>query len=111
MAKGFGGGLPKNMQGLMKQAQDMQNKLQSAQAEAKEMTAEASAGGGAIKVVVNGKHQIESLEINPSIIDPEDAEILQESITAAVNSALTDVSQKMEEKLSKITGGMNIPGM
>lgn len=110
MAKGFGG-LPKNMQGLMKQAQDMQNKLQTAQAEAKEMTAEGSSGGGAVKVVVNGKYQIETLSIDPSIIDPEDAEILQESILAAVNSALSSVAQKMEEKLSKITGGMNIPGM
>ncbi|MCL4153622.1 UNVERIFIED_CONTAM: hypothetical protein GTU68_044750 [Idotea baltica] len=99
------------MQGLMKQAQDMQNKLQSAQAEAKEMTAEGSSGGGAVKVLVNGKYQIETLNIDPSIIDPEDADILQESVLAAVNSALASVAQKMEEKLSKVTGGMNIPGM
>lgn len=111
MAKGFGGGLPKNMQGLMKQAQQMQDKLKAAQEEAKTLTAEGSAGGGVVKAVANGKHQVESLEIDKSMIDPEDVDILQETVMAAVNAALTNVSKEMEEKLSKVTGGMNIPGL
>lgn len=111
MAKGFKGGLPGNMQGMMQQVQQMQKELMKAQEEAKEMTAEGTAGGGMVKAVANGRFEVVSLEIEKDVINPEDSEMLQDLVIAAVNGALTKVQDQTKERLASITGGMNIPGL
>lgn len=110
MAKGFGG-MPGNMQQMMKQAQKMQQELARVQEEAENDTAEGSAGGGMVKAVASGKNQIVSLTIEKDIIDPEDAEGLEAAIQAACNAALTNVQEKLKQKMSQATGGLNIPGL
>ncbi|MCG8471170.1 MAG: YbaB/EbfC family nucleoid-associated protein [Desulfobacterales bacterium] len=101
----------KGMGNMMKQAQKMQAKMMKLQNELDQFTAEGSAGGGAVTAVANGKQQVLSVTINPEVVDPEDVEILQDMVTAAVNDALTKVSTIVNEKMSKVTGGMNIPGL
>ena len=110
MAKGFGG-FPGNMQDLMKQAQKMQDQIQKLQVEAEDFSAEGSAGGGMVKVTANGKMQILSVFIDPQVINPSDAEMLQDLIVAASNEALRKVSENLKSKMSSLTGGMNIPGL
>lgn len=109
MAKG--GGLPGNMQALMKQAQQMQQKLLDAQEKADEFEDEGTSGGGMVKAVANGKNQLVSLTIEKDCVDPNDVEMLQDLIIAATNEALRKVSEKVKTELSKITGGMSLPGM
>ncbi|MCI5064451.1 YbaB/EbfC family nucleoid-associated protein [bacterium] len=112
MAKGgFGGGFPGNMQDMMKQAQKMQEQLAKLQEDAKEEEAEGSAGGGMVKVVASGSQEIRSLQIEKEVVNPDDIEMLQDLIVAAANEALKNVQGKVQEKMSKITGGMNIPGL
>jgi DNA-binding YbaB/EbfC family protein len=112
MARGFGG-MPGggNMQALLQQAQKMQKEMQRVQAEAEVFEAEGSAGGGAVKVTANGKNEILSVSIKPEAVDPSDVEVLQDMIRLATNDALSKVRKHTEESLSKVTGGMNIPGM
>lgn len=110
MGKGFGG-MPGNMQALMKQAQKMQQDLQRVQEEAEQLTAEGSAGGGAVKVIANGKHEIVSIAIQPEVVNSEDVEILQDLILLACNDALQKAGAQVRASMSKVTGGMNIPGM
>lgn len=101
----------KNMGNMMKQAQKMQAKMMKLQGEMDQYTAEGTAGGGMVKAVANGKQQVLSVTIDPEAVDPEDVEILQDMVTAAVNDALTKVGKIVNEKMSKVTGGMNIPGL
>lgn len=108
--KGFPGGLG-NMQGLMKQAQKMQEQLQKTQAELENYTIEGHSGGGAVKVVLNGKYQCVSLEIAKEAIDPSDQEVLQEMILAAFNDASTKIQEYTKTELGKVTGGLSIPGL
>ncbi len=103
--------MSKGLAGIMKQAQMIQQKMAKLQEEAAQKTAEASAGGGAVTVVVSGKNEIRSLIIKPEAVDPNDVEMLQDLITAAVNEALKKVHEEMSSEMSKITGGMNIPGL
>jgi len=103
--------MSKGLAGIMKQAQMIQQKMAKLQEEAAEKTAEATAGGGAVTVVVSGKNEIRSLIIKPEAVDPNDVEMLQDLITAAVNEALKKVHEEMSSEMSKITGGMNIPGL
>ena len=110
MGKGFGG-MPGNMQAIMKQAQEMQQKLQEAQAEAETMTEEGSSGGGMVKVVAKGDNSIESIVIDPSVVDPNDIEMLQDLITAAVNAGLQKVQGSVKKRLEGAAGGMSIPGL
>lgn len=110
MAKGFGG-LPGNMQGLLKQAQKMQEQLLKAQEEAGNLTMEGSAGGGAVRVVANGKNKLLSVTIAREAVSPDDVEMLQDLVLAAANDALERVQEKMRGEMSKLTGGMNIPGL
>jgi len=110
MVKGFGG-IPGNMQAVLKQAQKMQEELQKAQEEATSLTAEGSAGGGMVKAVANGENRIVSLQIDKQVVDPQDVDMLQDLIVAAVNEALAKVQETVQERLSKVTGGMNIPGL
>ena len=110
MAKGFGG-MPGNMQAMMKQAQKMQKDLAKAQEEAESLTGEGTAGGGMVTAVADGKNKIVSLTIEKDVVDPEDIEMLQDLVQAAVNDALTKVQEEVQATLGKVTGGMQIPGM
>jgi DNA-binding YbaB/EbfC family protein len=96
---------------LMKQAQQMQAKMAKAQAEleGKEVTAEV--GGGQVKVVMNGKHRLKSIEIAPEALDPDDIDFLQDLIIAAVNEGAKNVDDLVEKEMGSVTGGMNIPGL
>ena len=100
----------KNMGKLMKQAQQLQSKMAKLQEEMADKTIEATAGGGMIKVVANGKQEIVSIHIEKEVVDPEDVDMLQDLILAAVNEALTRSQSMVSEEMSKLTGGLNIPG-
>ena len=96
---------------MMMQAQQMQLELARAQEEIKEMTYTATSGGGMVEVTAVGNGSIESITIDPEAIDPDDPEMLQDMILVAVNEALRGVSAAGEERLSSVTGGLNIPGL
>ena len=107
---GFPGG-GGNMGAMMKQAQKMQAELARAQEEIKDMTFEATAGGGMVKVVANGDMTVDSIVIDPEAVDPEDVEMLHDMVAAAVNEALRGVSEISSQRLNAATGGLNIPGL
>ncbi|MBD3258091.1 YbaB/EbfC family nucleoid-associated protein [candidate division GN15 bacterium] len=96
---------------MMKQVQQMQAKMEEMQAELEQAEVEASAGGGMVKAVVNGKGEIKSLTIDPEVIDPDDAEMLQDLIIAALNQAKEKANEMQQEQMSSLTGGLNIPGL
>lgn len=98
-----------DMKKMMKQAQKMQIEIARAQEEIKEMTFTATAGGGVVEVVAKGDTTIESISIDPSAVDPEDVEMLQDMVLVAVNEALRGVAEMGERRLSSVTGGMGIP--
>jgi len=100
-----------NIGNMMKQAQKLQAKMLQMQAELADKTVEATAGGGMVKVVANGKQQILSIVIEKEVVDPEDVEMLQDLVTAAVNDALAKSQEMVSSQMSKLTGGMNIPGL
>ncbi|WP_291290530.1 YbaB/EbfC family nucleoid-associated protein [Enorma sp.] len=100
-----------NMQQMMKQARKMQEQLAAAQENIAQSTVDASAGGGMVKVTVNGEMQITSLKIDPEALDPEDVEMLEDMVTAAVNEALRGVGDLANRQMGAITGGLNTPGM
>lgn len=100
-----------DMKKMMKQAQKMQRDLAAAQEEIKDMTFEGSAGGGVVKAVATGDMAIQSVTIDPGAVDPEDVEMLQDMVCAAVNEALRGVADLSNQRLSAVTGGMNIPGL
>mgnify|MGYP003574074832 CR=1 FL=1 len=102
----------KGMRNMMKQAQKLQAKMLKLQEELADETVETSTGGGMVKVVANGKQQIVSIEIEKEVIDPDDAEMLQDLILAAVNDALAKSQQMVSERMGKLMpAGMNIPGL
>ena len=112
--KGFGGsGMNQNkkVSNVMKQAQMMQERMQAVQEEVEKKTVEATAGGGVVSVVVNGKKEIESLKIKPEAVDPEDVETLEDLIMVAVNDAIKKADDLMADGMSEITGGLKIPGL
>lgn len=100
-----------NMQQMMKQARKMQEQLAAAQETISQSTVDASAGGGMVKVTVSGDMQITSLKIDPEALDPEDVEMLEDMVTAAVNEALRGVGELANRQMGAVTGGLNIPGM
>lgn len=100
-----------NMGNILKQAQKLQSKIEKMQAELEERTVEATAGGGMVKVVVNGKQEIISIHIEPEVIDPEDPEMLQDLIVAAVNEGLSKAKELVSEEMKKLTKGMGVPGL
>ncbi|MCF7792370.1 MAG: YbaB/EbfC family nucleoid-associated protein [Candidatus Cloacimonetes bacterium] len=106
----FPGG-KKGMKDLMKQAQKMQQDLAKAQEELANKVVEGTSGGGMVKVEMNGKHQVLSIKIDPEVVDPDDIEMLEDLIIAALNEAQEKVAQSSENELGKLTGGMKIPGM
>ena len=103
-------GLP-NMGNLLKKAQELQKKMTKLQEELGEKTIEASAGGGMVVVVANGKQEIVSIQIDPEVVDPDDVEMLEDLVLAAVNDALSQAKQMVSEEMTRLTGGMKIPGM
>ncbi len=110
MAK-FRGGMPQNMNNMIKQAQRMQEQMLKIQQEAEEKELTASSGGGAVSVTVSGKKQITKISISPEAVDPEDVETLEDMIMAAVNEAMRQADEMMASEMGKVTGGMNIPGL
>lgn len=101
----------KQMKNIMKQAQQLQNKMARLQEEMAGKTIEASAGGGMVKVVANGRQEIVSIHIEKEVVDPEDVDMLQDLILAAVNEALVQSQKMVSDEMSKLTGGMSIPGL
>jgi DNA-binding YbaB/EbfC family protein len=114
MAKGgfrggsFGGGMNMNM---IKQAQKMQQDMMKMQSELEEKEYEASAGGGVVSAKVNGKKELVSITIAPDAVDPEDVEMLQDMIVAAVNEAIRKAEASAAENMTKLTGGLNLGGL
>ena len=100
-----------NLGNLMKQAQQMQEKLLKMQEELATRTIEASAGGGMVTVTVNGKSEVMSIKIEKEVVDPEDVDMLEDLVAAAVNEALRKAQEMMQEEMSKVTGGLKIPGL
>ena len=100
-----------NMQQMMRQAQKMQKELAKAQEEVATMTGEGTAGGGMVTAVARGDMTIESITIDPEAVDPEDVEMLQDMVCAAVNEAIRNVNEMSNARLSAVTGGMGLPGM
>lgn len=103
MSKGFGN--------IVKQAQQMQQKMARMQEELESRQFEASAGGGMVTAVVNGKQRLLSLKIEKNAVDPEDVEMLQDLVVAAVNEAVKKSQELLKEEMGKLTGGFNLPGM
>ncbi len=103
--------MSKGLGNIMKQAQAMQQKMARMQQELEGRRVEASAGGGMVVAVVNGKQQLVSLKIEKSVVDPEDVEMLQDLVTAAVNEAVKKSHDLAQEEMAKVTGGLNIPGL
>ena len=101
----------KGMGNMLKQAQKLQSKMIKLQDELAEQTVEAAVGGGMVKVVANGKQQVVSIRIEKEVVDPEDIEMLQDLVLAAVNEALTKSQEMVSEQMGKLTGGFNIPGL
>ena len=110
LPQGMGGG-PGNMQAMMRQAQKMQEDMARTQAELEERTYEATVGGGAVTAKVDGKHQVLSIDIKPEVVDPDDVEMLSDLVMAAVNEAIRQAVATSEQEMSKITGGLNMPGL
>ena len=104
-------GAPPNMQGLMKQAQKMQEKMQAAQEELKTKTVEESVGGGMVTVVFSGAQELKKITISKEVVDPEDLETLQDLILSAVNAGLRKSQEMVQAEMGQITGGLNIPGL
>ena len=103
-----GGG---SMQKQLQQMQAMQRKMEMMQAEIEEKEVQTTAGGGAVTAIVNGKKEITKLEIKPEVVDPDDVEMLQDLIMVAVNEGLRQIDEISNAEMSKITGGLGIPGL
>ena len=103
--------MTQNFGNIMKQAKKMQEKIASIQAELEGKTVEATAGGGMVTVVVNGKFEVLSLKIDKEVVNPEDVDMLQDLIMAAVNEGIRKAQEMATAEMSKITGGFNIPGL
>ncbi len=111
MARGFQGMPGGNMQAMARQAQKLQQKMMEMQAELEAREYEASAGGGVVTAKVNGKKELLALSIKPEAVDPDDVEMLEDTVMAAVNEALRTASETTEKEMGKLTGGLNIPGL
>ena len=101
----------KDMGNVMKQARKLQAKMQRLQEEMAEKTIETTSGGGMVKVVASGKQQVISIQIEKEVVDPDDVEMLEDLILAAVNDALLKSQEMVTQEMSKLTGGLGIPGM
>ncbi|GDY01023.1 nucleoid-associated protein [Planctomycetota bacterium] len=106
MAPGFG-----DMQSLLKQAQDMQRRMQETKRSLAERILEGSSGGGAVKVYVNGNLEVQAVKILPAAVDPSDVDGLEDLVTTAVRQAMTAARELQDREMQKVTGGMSLPGM
>ena len=114
MAKGgFRGGMPggMNQAAMMKQAQKLQQEMLRMQQEQESKTYTAKAGGGMVSATVNGKHELVNLEINPEAVDPDDVDMLQDMVIAAVNEAMRAADADSAQNMSRLTGGLNLGGL
>lgn len=110
LPQGYGGGAG-NMNNMIKQAQKMQEDMAKLQEELEQRTYDVTSGGGMVKVTITGKREIKSIELSPEAVDPEDIEMLQDMIVAAVNEAIRKVNDVSESEMSKITQGFSMPGL
>lgn len=104
-------GGPGNMNQMLKQAQKMQEDMAALQADLEQREYTAVSGGGMVEVTVDGKHHVKSVKISPEAVDPDDAEMLEDLITVAVNEAIGNAIKDSETEMSAVTGGLNLPGM
>lgn len=107
--RGMGGGA--NMNHMIKQAQKMQEQMMKMQEELENKTYESASGGGAVKVVFDGKRELKEVTISPEVVDADDVDMLQDLIIAAVNEGLRQIEEDSTSQLGSITGGLNIPGL
>ena len=110
LPKGMGGG-PQNMNQIIKQAQKMQDDMKALQEELDATEYEGMSGSGVVKATVSGKHDVVSVKIDAAVVDPEDIEMLEDLVAAAVNDAIAKARKDSEERMEKVTGGLNVPGM
>lgn len=110
LPQGLGGG-PQNMNAMLKQAQKMQEDMNAMQADLEAREYEISAGGGTVKITINGKKEVRAIKISPDIVDPDDIETLEDIVTAGVNEAIKRIEETAAEEMAKITGSLNLPGM
>lgn len=110
LPKGMGGG-PTNMQGMLKQAQKMQEDMAALQEDLDSREYEVKAGGGAVTVRINGKLEVLSIDVSEEIVDPDDIETMTDVLVAAVNEAIKKVNETNSAEMGKITGSLNMPGM
>jgi DNA-binding YbaB/EbfC family protein len=101
----------KDLSKMLKQLQQAQSKMMEVQEELAAKSVEGSAGGGMIKVVINGRHEVLSVKIDPTVVDPEDVEMLEDLVTAAVNDAHTRVDEMIRSEMGRVAGGFPMPGM
>lgn len=104
-------GANQNMNSMIRQAQKMQEQITELQNDIEERDFSATAGGGAVEVILSGKKTMKSLTLKPEVVDPEDIEMLQDLIISAVNEAVNNIEQTTEEEMNKITGGVALPGL
>lgn len=110
LPKGMSGG-PANMQSMIKQAQKMQEQIEAKKAELEAKEYVVSSGGGMVEVTVTGKHEVKAIGINPEVVDPEDVEMLEDMLVAALNEAARQIEEEQEREMDSATGGLNIPGL
>lgn len=110
LPQGMGKG-PGNQRDMMRQVQKMQEDMQTLQEELEQRTYDVASGGGVCKIRINGKKEIESIELDPAIVDPDDVETLQDILTAGVNEAIKRVEEESSSEMNKLTGSLNIPGL
>lgn len=108
--QGMGGG-PSNMNQMIRQAQKMQEDMAAFQTEFEEKEFKASVGGGAVEIVMSGKKEVKSVSIKPEVVDPEDVEMLEDLIAGAVNEVIATIEAESNDGMSKITGGISMPGL
>ena len=110
LPQGRGGG-PGNMQSMLRQAQKMQEDMAALQEDLDSRQYEVAAGGGAVKIKINGKLEVSSVELDPDVVDPDEVETLQDILTAAMNEAIRKVNDTNSEEMGKITGSLNMGGL
>ncbi|MDD6603817.1 MAG: YbaB/EbfC family nucleoid-associated protein [Eubacteriales bacterium] len=110
LPKGMGGG-PQNMQAMLRQAQKMQEDIETKKAELEEKEYVVSSGGGMVEVTMTGAHHVKTIGINPEVVDPEDVEMLEDMLVAAINETIRQIDEEAERELNSVTGGLNIPGL
>lgn len=108
--KGMGGG-PQNMQAMLKQAQKMQENIEAKKAELEAKEYVVTSGGGMVEITMTGKHEVKAIGINPEVVDPEDVEMLEDMLVAALNEVTRQIDEEAERELDSVTGGLNIPGL